>query len=173
MSEQKTMTIGEARDLMAYNRWANGLVFDAAKGLTSEQYREAIPSSFPSVAATLAHIVSTEWVWLRRWLGESPTSGPEWVAAADLAELRTRLTTIESERDGFLAGLTDADLDQPMSYRTLAGQPHADRLSDVVRHVVNHSTYHRGQAATQFRQLDVAPPGTDFIAYVWKARRPS
>jgi uncharacterized damage-inducible protein DinB len=164
------MTIGEARDLIAYNKWANGLIFDAAEPLSEEQLRQVIPSSFPSLNATLAHLASTEWVWLRRWLGESPSAAPEWVAGAALSELRSRLGTVENERDAFLANLTDADLDRPLAYRTLAGQPREDRLSDVIRHVVNHATYHRGQAATQFRQLGFAPPGTDFIAYVWRAR---
>ena len=164
------MTIGEARDLMAYDRWANGLVFDSASGLSEAQLRQVIPSSFPSIAATLAHIAFAEWLWLQRWLGQSPDKLPDWVFSADLPALRSQLTAIEGQQDAFMAGLTDADLDRALSYRTLAGQPHADRLSDVVRHVVNHSTYHRGQAATQFRQLDVAPPGTDFIAYVWRTR---
>jgi len=164
------MTVGEARDLIAYNRWANGQVFAAAAGLSEEQLTQVIPSSFPSVHATLAHIVSTEWVWLRRWLGESPASVPPWVATADLPDLRLRLTAVESEHDAFLSNLTDAGLEQVISYRTLAGQPHEDRLSDTLRHAVNHSTYHRGQVATQFRQLAIAPPATDFIAYVWRAR---
>ena len=165
------MTIDEARDLIAFNKWANGLVFDVASSLSEEQLRHVIPSSFPSVGATVAHIVSTEWVWLQRFLGDSPDRFPTWVTSTDLPALRSLLTTIESDREAFLAPLTDADLERPISYRTLAGQPREDRLSDVVRHVVNHSTYHRGQAATQFRQLGIAPPGTDFILYVWNARR--
>src|SRR3954453_7923611 len=164
------MTAGEARDLITYNRWANAQVFAAAAGLSEEQLTQLMPSSFPSVRATLAHIVSTEWVWLRRWFNESPTSVPPWMAAADLADLRARLTAVESEQQGFLADLTDAGLEQMISYRTVAGQPHEDRLSDTIRHAVNHSTYHRGQVATQLRQLAIAPPGTDFIAYVWRAR---
>src|SRR4051812_32460037 len=118
------MTLGEARDLITYNRWANAQVFAAAAGLSEERLTQVIPSSFPSVRATLAHIVSTEWVWLRRWLNESPTSVPGWMARADLADLRVRLTDIEGEREAYLAGLTDARLEEIISYRTLSGQPH-------------------------------------------------
>ena len=103
------MTLDEARELIAYDIWANGLVFAAASGLSEEQLRRDIPSSYPSVGATLAHIVSTEWVWLRRWLGESPRSAPAWVAAAELSELQSQMTAVESERGAFLAGLTDGD----------------------------------------------------------------
>jgi uncharacterized damage-inducible protein DinB len=52
-----------------------------------------------------------------------------------------------------------------IEYRTLAGQSYRNSLADLVRHVVNHSTYHRGQAATQLRQLQVVPPSTDFVRY--------
>jgi uncharacterized damage-inducible protein DinB len=163
------MTMDEARELFAYNRWANGLVFSASADLSADQLRRSVASSFPSVAASLAHVVSTEWVWLQRWLGESPTAVPTWVSA-DLAELRARLTEVEGQSERFLAGLADADLARAISYRTLSGQAHADPLGHTVRHVVNHSTYHRGQVATQFRQLGVVPPATDFIAFVWQAK---
>ena len=164
------MTIDEARELFAYNRWANDLVFGVAAGLSADQLHQRVASSFPSIGATLAHIVSTEWVWLQRWLGENPTAVPGWVSTADLAELRVRLTEVERESERFLAGLADGDLARAISYRTLSGQAHTDALGHVVRHVVNHSTYHRGQVATQFRQLGTTPPGTDFIAYVWQVK---
>lgn len=164
------MNTAEARHLLAYNGWANARVFAAVDGLSSEQLTRIVASSFPTVIATLAHIVSTEWVWLRRWMGESPASVPDWVARAELSDLRARLTAVDSERAAFVNDLTDGGLEDPIAYRTLSGQPHEDRLSHTLRHVVNHSTYRRGQVATQLRQLGIAPPATDFIAYVWQAR---
>lgn len=160
------MTIDEARELFAYGRWANALVFEAASGLSEQQLHHSVASSFPSVCATLAHIVSAEWVWLRRWLGESPGQMPDWVSNPVYGELRARLTSVEQEREGLLAGLSDADLGRTISYRRLAGQAHSDPLGNLMRHVVNHSTYHRGQVVTQLRQLGHTPPGTDLILYL-------
>ncbi|HXK10922.1 MAG TPA: DinB family protein [Vicinamibacteria bacterium] len=122
-------------------------------------------SSFPSVGATLAHIVEAEWIWQRRWLGAS-LPAPAWVARADLAELEVQRAAIERERGSYLASLSDTDLDQTVSYQNLAGKAFTNRLSDLVRHVVNHSTYHRGQVATQLRQLGHTPPNTDLIAFL-------
>jgi uncharacterized damage-inducible protein DinB len=160
------MTIDEARGLFGYSAWANGRMFDAAAALRADQLAATIASSFPSVLGTLAHIVSTEWIWSRRWLGDSPTAAPAWVTASSLSELRARLTEVESERDRFLDGLTDADLERVVEYRRVSGEAYADRLADLVRHAVNHSTYHRGQLATQLRQIGVQPPGTDLVSYL-------
>jgi uncharacterized damage-inducible protein DinB len=164
------MTLSEARVLFAYSKWANGLFLEAAAGLSEEEFTRSIVSSHPSFAATLAHIVSVEWVWLRRWRGESPKSPPAWVTSPELAVLRSKLAEVERERDGFLADLPDDGLERAVAYQTMSGQAHADALSDQVRQVVNHSTYHRGQLATDLRQLGRTPPSTDFIAYRWQAQ---
>jgi uncharacterized damage-inducible protein DinB len=160
------MTMDEVRQLLAYDAWANACVFAAAENLTDEQLEAPAASSFPSVTGTLGHIVAAEWVWLRRFRGESPTAPPPWVTEARVARLRAELDTVEADRNQYLAQLSDADLDQIISYRTLSGEAHADRLGGLIRHVVNHSTYHRGQVATQLRQLDSVPPNTDLITYL-------
>jgi uncharacterized damage-inducible protein DinB len=160
------MTIDEARGLFAYGAWANGRVLAAAEGLTDVELGAAAPSSFPSLLATLGHIVVAEWIWLRRFRGESPAAAPAWASGSSLAELKARLAALEAERAEYLGRLSDADLRQVVSYRNLSGQAHANPLEDLVRHVVNHSTYHRGQAATQLRQLGRTPPNTDLIAYL-------
>jgi len=79
------------------------------------------------------------------------------------------LAAVEAERASFLAGLSEAEFERAVSYRTLAGQPYSDALGGLIRHVVNHSTYHRGQVATQLRQLGHTPPNTDLITYLRQA----
>lgn len=164
------MTIDEARELFAYGSWANGLMLSAAGGLSGEQLGARVSSSFPSPATTLGHIVGAEWIWLRRWLGESPTGAPSWATQPVLTELAARLAAVEAERSAFVDSLSDGDLDRAVSYRSLAGQPFAEALGGQFRHVVNHSSYHRGQLATQLRQLGAVPPSTDLIAFLRKPK---
>ena len=159
------MTIGEVRELFSYDAWANARVFETVSALSEEQLGHSIASSFPSLAGTLAHLVGAEWVWLRRWLGESPAGYPDWVNKPTLADLRARLAALEQERDALLAGVSEADLGRVVSYRTLSGLAFEDPLGNLMRHVVNHSTYHRGQVATQLRQLGLKPPSTDLIVF--------
>jgi uncharacterized damage-inducible protein DinB len=160
------MTTQEARQLFDYASWATARMFSAAEALTAEQLEAPLVSSFPSLLATLAHIVETEWVWLRRWRGESPTADPGWAVEPSLRELKRQLAAIEEERASFLAERTDANLEDVVSYRGGDGQAFAHPLADLIRHVVNHSTYHRGQLVTLLRQLGHTPPSTDFTRYL-------
>jgi uncharacterized damage-inducible protein DinB len=160
------MTIAEARELFAYSSWANGRVFGAAEELSGDDLVAVIASSFPSVRQTLGHIVAAEWVWLRHWRGQSPTAMPTWAAEGSLGNLKAQLGAVEAERAEYLAGLTDAALGELCAYRTLSGEEWTNVLGGLMRHVINHSTYHRGQVATQLRHLGRTPPTTDLIAYL-------
>ncbi|HUO84444.1 MAG TPA: DinB family protein, partial [Thermoanaerobaculia bacterium] len=84
----------------------------------------------------------------------------------DLADLKTRLAAVESERDDLLQSLTDDDLESSLNYRTLAGDAYESRLLDLLLHVVNHSTYHRGQLTTMLRQVGAKPPSSDYVFYL-------
>ena len=106
-----------------------------------------------------------EWVWLRRFKGESPAARPSWTEGADLASLREALAAIEGERAPLVAGLTDARLQEVIPYRTFKGEEQRGRLSELCQHVANHSTYHRGQAATLLRQVGATVPSTDFVVF--------
>lgn len=163
------MTLDEARDLLAYTEWANARTFEAAEALSDEELTRTIPSSFSSVIATLGHMAGAEWVWLRRWYGESPGGMPSWASDTSLVNLltlRRELAATESARAAFLSSLSDADLSRPIEYRSFAGKTYVDPLANLIRHVANHSTYHRGQVATMLRQLGKVPPSTDLIVYL-------
>ena len=160
------MTVDDARALFAYDDWANGRLVETVERLTAEQAGKTIASSFPSLRKTVEHIVQAEWFWLHRWLGENPTKAPAWEPGSSLAGVRQVLAGVQSERVGLLDRLTDEALGEPAPYRDTRGGEHRQRLGDQMRHLVNHSTYHRGQAATQLRQLGETPPGTDLILYL-------
>lgn len=160
------MQLTEARTLFAYNQWANALMWEAAAALSDSQRETTILSSFPSVNKTLAHIASAEWIWLQRWLGESPSAPPAWAIAGDFAVVRAELTAVETARNAYLGSRVDEDLAREVGYRTLAGAAGSNPLGELMRHVVNHSSYHRGQLATMLRQLGATPPSTDYVLYL-------
>lgn len=86
-------------------------------------------------------------------------------SAQGLTYARRRLAEIEADRALFLRGLTDDDLERPLSYRNLKGEDFTQPLVDQLVHVVNHSTYHRGQIATLSRQAGFPAPATDLIVF--------
>jgi uncharacterized damage-inducible protein DinB len=159
------MTAHEARGLVAFDRWANERILDACAPLNHEQFTRDLKSSYPSIRDTLGHMLAAEWVWLSRWQGESPTAFmPGWNTFT-YDELRARWTQHEAEQRTFIDALTDARLVQPIAYRNLSGVSFEVRLDTLVRHVVNHSSYHRGQVTTMLRQLGFAAPATDLVLY--------
>ena len=144
---------------------ANDRTLAAIGTLSEEQILRSLGSSFPSIRDTAAHIASGEWVWLRRWKGDSPTSHPDWSQHGSMAAIVARFAEIETERAQWLATLTSEDLDRRIRFRLFSGVEDTQPLGPQLMHVVNHSTYHRGQIAGMIRQVGGQPVSTDLIAY--------
>jgi uncharacterized damage-inducible protein DinB len=159
------MTLSGIRNLIAYDEWANGRTLDAAESLDAERLGRHLGSSFPSIHQTIAHIVGVEWVWLRRWHGESPREEPEWMREPGIAGLRARLHALEDERAAFLDTLDEAALSRLIAYTNFRGERWEYSLVSMLLHLVNHSTYHRGQVATMLRQVGAPAPATDLLVY--------
>ncbi|MFN0109530.1 MAG: DinB family protein, partial [Blastocatellia bacterium] len=66
------MNLNDIRQLLDYTEYANHLVLDAAEQLTEEQLRQDVKISMGSIFGTLVHMAAAEWIWLERWLGNSP-----------------------------------------------------------------------------------------------------
>ena len=152
-------------ELFAYQRWANHRTLAAAASLPSERFTRDLGSSFPSVQATLAHMLSAQWIWLERWNGRNPTRAPEEWDLGTPAALVATWAEVERNEGEFLRGLGEEDLRRVVHYRTLKGDPYSGPLHQLMRHVINHSTYHRGQVATMLRQLGSSAPSTDLVLY--------
>jgi uncharacterized damage-inducible protein DinB len=160
------MDLETIQTLYGYNRWANERVLDAASKLTAEQFSRDIENSFRSVRDTLVHILSAEWIWLERWKGSSPTGWPAAAELSDIDAVKKRWEKVESDRAEYLRSLTPASLKSVISYKNIKGEPFAAPLWQLMLHVVNHSTYHRGQITTLLRQVGGQPVSTDLSRYL-------
>lgn len=151
--------------LFDYASWADVKALDAVSKLTLEQWTKDLGSGLKSVRDTAVHIASAQWIWLRRWKGESPKA--MWTATdyPTPASLRERWEPQTRELAAFVAEQTEESLVGPLSYRNLKGDPTTFPLGHQMLHAVNHSTYHRGQIATLLRQLGAQPVSTDLVVY--------
>ena len=157
--------IEEIRDLYAYDRWANRRQLDATASLGIDDFTRDLRNSFPSIRDTLAHILKAEWIWLERWRGTSPTGFPaEWDLSTHGALVR-KWGEVEAEQLDFLSTLSDESLHRDVDYRSIAGDRFVAPLWKLMRHVANHSTYHRGQVVTMLRQVGAAAPITDMVQF--------
>lgn len=159
------MDLATIRALYRYNSWANEQVLGAAARAPRGDFTRDLKSSHASLRDTLTHIVWAEWIWLQRWKGSSPTIvfSPE--DFPHVERLSERFHAVEAERSVFLQDLAAERLLQIIEYRNLRGETWRYPLWQQLVHVVNHSTYHRGQVTTLLRQLGVIPVPTDFLVY--------
>lgn len=159
------MDAKEVRRLYDYNAWANRRALDTASALTAEQFTRDLGSSHPSVRDTLVHTMAAELIWLRRWQGESPKSLLGASEFPDLGAVRARWEAVERELSEFVDGVSDGSLARVVTYTNTRGERWSYTLADMLRHVVNHSSYHRGQVTTMLRQLGAPALTTDYLAY--------
>lgn len=159
------MTGDEARELFAYNAWANRKLFDAAAGLSAELYHRDLKSSFGSIHGTLAHIVWAEQLWLCRWLSRPNPAVAQGRDLETLAAVRARWEEVEAERRGFLQGFADTRLAETYTVKPSTGGEFQHTFREMFGHVVDHSSYHRGQIVTMLRQVGAVPPVTGLIFY--------
>ena len=158
----------EIQLLYAYNRWANSRLVVPSSTLPPDLLRRDLTPSDRSVWKTLQHILWGEWLWLGRWQERSPP-GLSPLECTDLPTLRLRWAEIEREQVDFLEHLNPADLERPLSYENPPGTGWTYPLAAMLQHVVNHSTYHRGQLAAMLRQLGTVPSPTDYLVYLDEA----
>ena len=167
------MTRDDIRLLYEYDRWANRRVLKAASTLSHQQFTRAMSGSFHCVRDTLLHILGGEWIWLAYWRSppDSPASlselratrdalfSPE--AFANIDALQSKWIEVELEQSEFVNRVTNKSLAKMLPFR-------GTRLTlmHLMQHVVNHSTYHRGQVALMMRQLGAEPLATDFHVFL-------
>lgn len=152
--------------LFAFNRWANAQVLDAVSHLEPQQLTEDLSTSHHSVQGTLTHILAAEWIWMRRCRGISPTALLDAADFPDLDSLRVRWIEVEREQKALVDELREEDLERVLSYTNTKGEQWEYPLGQILQHVVNHSSYHRGQVIGMLRQIGADVVRTDFLVYI-------
>jgi len=160
------MTVQDLRTLLDYHYWARDRLLDALDLIAPEQFTRDLGSSFKSIRDTVAHTYAAEWAWHSRWVGQSPTVLLAYDQFADVASIRAAWTTLETKVRGFLEEIGEAGIARVFDYTLLSGQPGSTPLWQMMQHVVNHASYHRGQVTTMLRQIGAAPAKSmDMIAF--------
>ena len=151
-----------------YNIWANDRIIEALMKLDEASLDKEILSSFPTIRGTVLHTWSAENTWLQRL---QLVAQPEWVQATfkgTFSEACAGWQKASASLEQYTAQLANDDsVKTALLYKDLRENEHNTPIHQVLHHVFNHSTYHRGQLVTMLRQAGVTEiPGTDFIGYV-------
>ena len=151
--------------LFAYDRWANTKVLDACRRLTAEQYVAEPASGWSSVRTTISHIALATVFNLRSLVSHPDEPVPteaDLVTVDDAAQLLERAYRRFEE---LRPTLTPEWLNTVLTLRAIGRTFTLPRWA-ILRHIVNHSSYHRGQVASKLKRFGIEQPITDFFWWV-------
>ncbi|HNJ64764.1 MAG TPA: DinB family protein [Turneriella sp.] len=168
--------------LSKYNRVMNQRVYEAAEKLPDEIRKKDLGAFFHSIHATLNHLLWADQVWLRRFalagyggrtLSADLFTGLEQHNAEYGRNLYENFETLKNTRQALdnrfvewvLDDLSDEMLLKNLNYTNNRQQSQTQRFSDVLAHLFNHQTHHRGQVTTLLCQQGIDPGWTDYIYY--------
>jgi uncharacterized damage-inducible protein DinB len=138
-----------------YSLWANRRLAETLAPVSEALFGQVIVSSFPSLKKTVLHIWDAEQIWLNRLKGVSLAAFPSESFRGDKEAVIGGMLKTSAELSEFVAGQPKEFLRSTIRYTNLKGEPFENVAEDLLYHVVNHGSYHRGQATTMLRQLGV------------------
>lgn len=154
-----------------YHQWANNRIFDHLKELPSEVYNNEIKSVFSSIAEVITHIYQTDGMWLSVMSGDSFDETMKVINQLqekskdqDLKGMHNVYEELVKQYHSFFRGKKDLD-ENILIHHPQYGSLETS-VSNLVKHVVNHGTYHRGNITAMLRQQGHSGVPTDYIFYI-------
>ena len=147
-----------------YTTWASARLLEAAGKLSNEELTRDFGTADKNVVGTLAHVFAADRVWMNRIQGNAPG---KFITDADrdLALLNREWPALLDVWQRWAGGLSAENITTVASYKDLKGNPYTTPWWQIVLHVVNHGTHHRGQASGFLRAMGHTPPPLDLMAY--------
>jgi uncharacterized damage-inducible protein DinB len=151
------VTVDEIRDLFAYDRWATQRLLSALDGVDDATWSRSNVVDQRGLGGILVHMLGASQRWRHGLAVDGIEARPEREPLPAPDELRARWAAEWPAMDAFLASIDDAWL-----ARDDEGVPFAGML----RHLVNHGTQHRAEAAVLLTQAGRSPGDLDMIDWL-------
>jgi len=150
----------------AYNLWANAQLLPVIGQLPKEKQEQEVPSSFPTLYKTLLHMWDSESVWWQRLKLQERLVIPSEGFNGGMDELCQQVLKQNKLWSDWVSTAQEHMLTHVFHYYNFKKELFKQPVFEVVLHVLNHGTYHRGQLVNMLRQLGVDKiPPTDYIVY--------
>jgi uncharacterized damage-inducible protein DinB len=154
----------------SYTAWANSLVLNVIENLSEDRQHAEVKSSFPSLYKTVLHLLDAESIWWQRLKLQERIDRPGDSFTGSFAELSQRLQQQNKLWLEWVQTTNEMGLQHEFIYYNSKKERFKQPVYQMLLHLFNHGTYHRGQLVTMLRQLGVEKiPATDFI--VWSRRK--
>jgi uncharacterized damage-inducible protein DinB len=150
----------------AYNIWATQKITDVILALPEEKQLAEVPSSYSSLYKTVLHMLDAESIWWQRLKLQERIVRPSENSKAGMEEVVKSLLQQSKMWEDWVHNASDISFDHVFQYQTFNREQFKQPTWQMILHVVNHATYHRGQLINMLRQLGVVKlPSTDFILW--------
>jgi uncharacterized damage-inducible protein DinB len=160
--------------LAAYHVWANQLLLQAIEELPAELQQKEIASSFNSLQKTVLHMWDAESIWWQRIKLQERIVIPTASFQGDFREAASALLNQDRQWLDWISAAQEQMLQHVFSYQNSKKEQFKQPVYQMLLHLFNHGTYHRGQLVTMLRQVGVTRiPQTDFIVWSRKKRNGS
>ena len=140
-------------ELADYHVWANNIVCSWLEQISDEQWKQPVVSSFPDIYDTVLHIASAEKIWVERLKKYTEFTYLINTFKGTTGELIALWKETSQGFKNFVEAFDENRINEVLAFKDIRGIPHNQPYWQLFAHVVNHSTYHRGQLVTMLRQV--------------------
>jgi uncharacterized damage-inducible protein DinB len=165
------MLVDVLRNHLSYTAWASGKLVDAAGALSPQELMRDFATADHNVLGTLAHIYAADRIWLGRIEGNPPACFFDPERDMHLEVLRRDWPALLERWKQWGALLTEESICRNISYKSQKGDAFVTPTWQIVLHVANHGTHHRGQVSGFLRAMGHTPPSLELTAFYREALR--
>jgi uncharacterized damage-inducible protein DinB len=141
-----------------YHIWATNKLLSYLRSLPEEIFHKELQSVFPSVERTLYHLYEVDALWFSRLMQQEILVEVD--TFSSVSECLTYFQTLHTEMANWKYR------DNTISYKTSIGDACQNTTEEILYHIVNHGTYHRGNITAMLWQLGENGMSTDYIYYL-------
>ncbi len=153
--------------LTQYHNWAFTRLYEYLKSVSEDDYRRECGLFFKSIHGTLNHSLLADKIWYGRCVNQPFTvSGLDEELYSDRKQLETEIKNQSANWSEFLMEIDPDRLGNIIEYKTTEGSEKSLQLSNILSHVVNHGTHHRGQVSAALTQFGYSAPEIDLPFYI-------
>ncbi len=142
-----------------YHHWANMKLLNHLKNLGEGVFFQEVKSVFPSISMTFTHIFQVDQMWLKRLLGKSERS-------FEKIQFENPSDAIKNFEQLFQQYKILSLEERTIFYQNTQGESFQNQIQDIIQHIMNHGTYHRGNVSAMLHQLGEKSVSTDYIYYL-------
>lgn len=169
----QSRTTNRTTMLLHYKAWADDLAFNNVSVLPPEELTKERPTTFKTILATLNHIYVVDDIFRAHLEGRShPYTWRNTDTVPPLNELRKMQADMDTWYIDLAGTLSEEDLSEVVEFEFVGGGDGAMSREDILLHLVNHGTYHRGFVGDMMYHIDVPPPQANdlpvFLRDVWQ-----